>query len=376
MKIKRQSAQCSILSPKRDACPPSVGRECSAPCDSDSISTLTRNFPSLDVRTRKSVLTKTGRLSPCPSYGSPLHSIKSRNASALMLMIWAVMLMAVTVGGVVRYVSFSAGAAVQDSADFRTLHLAESGLVLGMHNDVRSTDPVLKQKVGTDSGFEVWLTSEGARVPINYITDERVAEGVVNLFVDWGLSTEEATVAAQSLADWVDRDDDQRAEGAEADYYKGFNVFDVPRNQGFISVEEMLLVRGMDRVERVKPDWRDSFSIYSDGVIDLRHATRDVIIAMTGASENNAENLISQRDGADGIHGTEDDGNLSDNTAISLLGLSSAQYAAVRNNISYGGNTIRRVESIGWAGDKRRKITIIMRRQDDNSLTYLARIEE
>jgi general secretion pathway protein K len=297
-------------------------------------------------------------------------------ASALMLMVWAIMLMGVTVAGVVQYVSFSADAAILDAADFKTLHLAECGIVLGMHPDVRSTDPVLKQKVGNDSGFEVWLTSEGARLPINYITDSRVTDAVVKLFEKWGLSTEDATVAAQSLADWVDSDDDQRASGAEEDFYQGLGVYDVPRNQGFISVDEMQLARGMDLVERAQPEWREYFSVYSDGLIDLRHATKDVIVATTGADESDVENLISQRDGADGIHGTEDDGNLSDNSAFSLLGLSSAEMSAIRPNITYGGNTVRRVESIGWVGEKRRKITVIARRQDDNSLTYLARIEE
>ena len=303
------------------------------------------------------------------------HKRRTR-ASALMLMVWAIMLMAVTVAGVVQYVAFSADAAILDAADFKTLHLAECGIVLGMHPDVRSTDPVLKQKVGNDSGFEVWLTSEGARLPINYITDSRVTDAVVNLFEKWGLSTEDSTVAAQSLADWVDSDDDQRASGAEEDFYQGLGVYDVPRNQGFISVDEMQLARGMDLVERAQPEWRDYFSVYSDGLIDLRHATKDVIVATTGASESDVDNLISQRDGADGIHGTEDDGNLSDNSAFSLLGLSSAEMSAIRNNITYGGNTVRRVESIGWVGEKRRKITVIARRQDDNSLTYLARIEE
>jgi general secretion pathway protein K len=209
-------------------------------------------------------------------------------ASALMLMVWAIMLMGVTVAGVVQYVSFSADAAILDAADFKTLHLAECGIVLGMHPDVRSTDPVLKQKVGNDSGFEVWLTSEGARLPINYITDSRVTDAVVKLFEKWGLSTEDATVAAQSLADWVDSDDDQRASGAEEDFYQGLGVYDVPRNQGFISVDEMQLARGMDLVERAQPEWREYFSVYSDGLIDLRHATKDVIVATTSGTGRTA----------------------------------------------------------------------------------------
>lgn len=299
-----------------------------------------------------------------------------KRGSALMLMIWAVMLMAATVAGVVQYVSFSADEATADAADFRTLHLAECGIALGLHPDLRSTDPILKQKIGTDSGFEVWLTGEGSRLPINYITDERVVEAVVTLFVNWGISTEEATTAVQSLADWVDGDSDSRAQGAEEDYYQGLGFYDVPRNVGFISVDEMQQARGMDVVARVEPEWREFFSVYSDGKIDLRHATRDVIIAVTNASETNVDNLISQRDGADGIHGTEDDGNLSDNTAIQLLGLSGDQWNAIRSNVIYGGDAVRRVESIGWVGEKKRKITVVSRRQDDGSMSYLARIEE
>lgn len=299
-----------------------------------------------------------------------------KRASALMLMIWAVMLMAVTVAGVVQSVGFSAEEATIDAADFRCLHLAECGLVLGLHPELRSTDPVLKQKLGADSGFEVWLTSEGAKFPINFITDRRLQDALTTMFVHWGLSTEDATIAVDSLADWVDNDSDPRAQGAEEDYYKGFGVYDVPRQQGFSSTDEMILVRGMELVERVRPDWREYFSIYTDGIIDLRHAGKEVIMATTGASEGNVERLLSERDGADGIHGTEDDGNLSDNGAIQLLGLSTDQYEAVRNNISYGGNDVRRVESIGWVGEKQRKIVVIARRQEDRSMTYLARFEE
>lgn len=305
------------------------------------------------------------------------RAARRTRASILMLMVWAIMLMAVTVAGVVQYVHYSNEAAILDAADFKTLHLAECGIILGLHPDVGSTDPVLKQKIGNDSGFEVWLTSEGSRLPINYITDSRVLEAVVNLFVKWGLSTEDATIAAQSLADWVDPDKDQRAEGAEEDYYKGLGVYDVPRNQGFISVDEMILCRGMDAVEREKPEWRDYFSVYSDGLIDLRHATKDVILATTGASDGDVDHFISERDGGDGIHGTEDDsGSLNLSSAVQMLGLSGTQYELIKNNITYGGNVVRRVESIGWAGEKKRKITVIARRQDDGSLTYLARIEE
>jgi hypothetical protein len=53
----------------------------------------------------------------------------------------------------------------------------------------------------------------------------------------------------------------------------------------------MLLVRGMDAVDRKKPDWREYFSIYGEGQIDLRTVFKDVLLAVTGASESDVNAL-------------------------------------------------------------------------------------
>ena len=204
--------------------------------------------------------------------------------SALMLMIWAILIMSVTVMGVVEYITYSAEESKQAAYEFRALHLAESGIAVGLHPSTRRGDIVMKQKVGPDSGFDVVINYEGARIPINYITDERLRESVYNLFIYWQLNAQDAGVAADSLADWVDNDSTQRANGAEAEYYKSLGIFDAPRNQGFIRVDEMILVRGMDAVDRKKPDWRNYFSIYGEGQIDLRTVFKDVLLAISGAS--------------------------------------------------------------------------------------------
>ena len=59
----------------------------------------------------------------------------------------------------------------------------------------------------------------------------------------------------------------------------------------------MLLVRGMGVVDQLKPDWREFFSVYGDGTIDLRTAFKDTLIAVTGASPNDVENYVARRDG-------------------------------------------------------------------------------
>lgn len=302
---------------------------------------------------------------------------RRKKGSALMLMIWAVLLMSVTVMGVVEYIRYSANESTLAAYEFRALHLAESGLAVGMHPNTRRGDMVLKQKIGPDSGFDVVINYEGARLPINYATDERLREAIYNLLIYWQLNAEDAGIVADSLADWVDNDNTPRANGAEADYYQQLGIYDAPRNQGFVRVDEMLLVRGMDVVDQLKPTWREYFSVFGEGQIDLRTVFKDVVIAVTGASETDAERFISARDGADGIPGTEDDRRIGDTEAYQLLGLTGDRLTAIRGIVNDDDTTLRRITSIGWVGEKRAKIIVVTRRNaETGAVTYLGRMEE
>jgi len=312
-----------------------------------------------------------------PSHSTHRCQPRRKRGSALMLMIWAVLLMSITVMGVVEYVRSSAEEAKLAAYEFRALHLAESGLAVGMHPNTRRGDLVLKQQIGPESGFDVVINYEGARIPINYATDERLREAIYNLLIYWQLNADEAAIAADSLADWIDNDKSPRANGAEADYYQQLGIYDAPRNQGFVRVDEMLLVRGMEAVDRRKPDWREYFSIYGEGQIDLRTVFKDVLLAVTGASESDVNRFITERDGADGIPGTEDDRRIRDEEAYQLLGLSGDRLAAIRGIVNDDDTSLRRITSIGWVGTKRAKIIVVTRRNaETGALTYLGRMEE
>ncbi len=294
-----------------------------------------------------------------------------------MLTMWALLLMSLTMISLVEYVRNSAEEAILAASEFRALNLAESGIAVGLHPNTRRGDVVLKQKIGPDSGFDVVINYEGARIPINYATDERLREAIYNLFIYWQINAEDASIAADSLADWIDNDSTPRANGAESDYYQKLGIYDAPRNQGFLRVDEMVLVRGMAAVDQKKPDWRDYFSVYGEGQIDLRTVFKDVLLAITGASENDVTRFIRERDGGDGIPGTEDDRRISDSEAYQLLGLSGDRLAALSAIVNDDDTTLRRITSIGWAGTKRAEIIIVVRRNPDtNAMTYLGRIEE
>lgn len=311
------------------------------------------------------------------NHGLPFkHRVQVTSAgSALMLVIWAIMLMSISVMGVVEMINYSVEENGLASREFRALHLAECGIAIGLHPQLKPGDPVFKQTVGSDSGFDVTISSEGARIPINYITDAGYRDAIYNLFIRWNMSPDEANIAADSLTDWVDTDSDARSQGAEADYYKGLGFQDFPRNQGFASVDEMLLVRGMDAVERAKPDWRNYFSTYGDGLVDLNYAPKDVIVAVCDVAESDADNLIRERNGADGVAGTEDDVTLKDADVKRLLGLDDSKYTKLQSRIT-ADHLTRRVESVGRVGESHYKVVVIARRQDDGSLSYMARFEE
>ncbi len=306
---------------------------------------------------------------------TPTPLLTRPRGSALMLMIWALLLMSLVVMGLAQYLNFSAQEAVIDAAEFRALHLAESGLAVGLHPETRRGDIVLKQKIGTDSGFDVVINYEGARIPINLVTDDRLREAIYNLFMRWGLNGDEASIASESLADWVDRNEEARSNGAEKEYYESLAVDDLPRNTGFTHTDEMLLVRGMGVVDQLKPDWREYFSVYGDGTIDLRTAFKETLIAISGAAEKDVESYILRRDGADGIAGTEDDQRISDGEAYRLLNITGERAQAL-SAILTSDDDLRRITSTGYVGDKRKQIIVVARRGEDRSLTYLARMEE
>ena len=310
-----------------------------------------------------------------PPVTSVSSSAPARSGSALMVMIWAVLMMSVTVMGVVEYMSYAADEGILNNAEFRALYMAECGLAVGLHPSARRGDIVLKQKIGTDSGFDVVINYEGARIPANFMTDDRLREAVYTLFVRWGLNGDQAAIAVDALSDWQDTDDEPRANGAESDFYKLHGIYSAPGQRGFINVDEMLQVRGMNVVDRLKPDWRDYFSVYGDGTIDLRTAFRDTLLAVTGSSETDVDRFVRERDGADGIPGTEDDKRISDNESFRLLGLEGDRAAELKATLT-SDDRVRRITSTGYVGEKRAQIVVIARRGDDRSLTYLARIEE
>ena len=63
----------------------------------------------------------------------------------------------------------------------------------------------------------------------------------------------------------------------------------------------------MDQVVAAKRNWRDFFTIYSAGKLDMNEAEAEAIALATGADVESAQELVEMRFGADSIEDTEDD---------------------------------------------------------------------
>ncbi len=309
---------------------------------------------------------------------SPACFRKARGM-ALLLVLVAVMALAIIVAGLYESSQASWDESSLSRARYQAGLLAESGLTIALHPDIEPGDVALKQSFGTERSFEVLMTSEGGRLPVNELTQERLRETAAELFILWGLDAAEASHAADSIADWIDDDSDPLPNGAENGYYAGLDYPEFPANSAFTSLEQLLFVAGMDAVEQAQPFWRDYFTIYSDGLIDLNEASRELIVALTRTTEDSALNFVAVRTGDDGIAGTEDDYRFTDSGEVqALLGLSESEWSAISSFVTLSG-TVKRIESTGRIGDFRETRVVLAeeRTVDGNTvLTPLARFRK
>jgi len=291
--------------------------------------------------------------------------------AALVLVLGAVVLVSISLAGVIRLTQHTAAESLREAKRFRARQIAESGLALGLHPDVDSTDPVLHQTLPGDFRLDVTVTSEQGRILVNQVTEPAFRDGLKELFLLWGLSAIEAATAADGLKDWVDGDDDAEPRGAERDFYAAAGYDDLPPNGPVTSLEELLLVNGMAKVARRQPDWRSYFTLYGDGEIDVNAADAETLHAFAGVPLSNAQLFVRTRNGPDGVLGTEDDvlyENSNAGDAVQLLGVPQERIRALGEIFTLQG-TVLRIESKATVADLQDSLVLIADRTSGEPLS-------
>ena len=291
-----------------------------------------------------------------------------------MAVLWLIAILSMACMATLRVISFDMEIAAAKIHGSRARQLAEMGIAVGCNPAVKRPDPLL-HRMADDEGYDAKIISEGGRFNINAIILQGDKALLKSIFTSWGLELDAAQEVTDALVDWIDADDDEQLNGAEKKYYEKEGRINQPFNHPFYDINEVSLVRGMDLVESVRPDWRNWFTIWSGGPLDLNEASAELIAAAAEISVEQANIIPETVRGTDGERDTLDDAPFKDTaSALDLLGidLNGRPDLAKRFTVN---DTTTRIESIGYAEGAKRKITAIVRNRTGKP-ALLERTEE
>lgn len=287
---------------------------------------------------------------------------KRRPGSALVAVIWLIAILSLAAVAAIRVVSFDLDVANAKIHGFRANQLAEMGVAVGANPQVERADSILNQWDEEEGeGFKVTLTSEGGKFNINRLLQNDDKNLLKSMFIDWGLDLDRAAAVADGLADWLDDDNDIALNGAEASWYEERGRTNQPFNRPFYNLEEMRLVRGMDLVEAYRPDWRNWFTVWSGGGLDVNEAGAEMIAVAAEIPVETAGIIPEMVRGIDGVRDTDDDVPFQTaEEALALLGVDGSLRPEIPTRFSVN-ETTTRIESVGITPGAKKKITVVVR---------------
>lgn len=298
---------------------------------------------------------------------APTRQPGRHSGIALIAVLWLIAILGMASMVALRVISFDMELATAKIHGSRARQFAEMGIAIGSNPVVKRTDPILHQfDEAAGGGFDARIISEGSRFNINTILLGNDKDLLRDIFIDWGLELDAAQAVTDALLDWVDADDEAQLNGAEVDWYESVGRTNQPFNRPFYNLDEVSLVRGMEMVEAVRPDWRNWFTIWSGGKLDLNDAPAELIAAATGTQVELAALIPETVCGPDGTRDTEDDAPFADvNAALDLMGLNTNMAPQLAGRLTVN-DTTTRIESTGYTEGAKRRITVIVRNRSGN----------
>jgi len=284
------------------------------------------------------------------------------NGSALVAVFWIMAVLALAVFAAVRVVYYDSDVAASQLNGFEALQVAERGVAVAVNPAVEKGDPILDWRDDElDISYRARITSEAARFNINVLLMRKDKQLLTDIFTDWGMDLQDAQTLIDNLSDWIDEGDLAELNGAEVDWYEDQGRPNHPFNRPFYNLDEMRLVKGMDQLESLKPNWRKWFTIWSNGKLDLNEAAPELISSAAEVSIDDAQDFVDHIMGPDRERDTEDDQRFQSlPEALALLGVSEFQQQTVTPRLTVT-DTTTRIVSDGRAGTVKRRITLILR---------------
>jgi type II secretory pathway component PulK len=277
--------------------------------------------------------------------------LSRRRGQALLLVMWAMFIMSFSIMGLVQLLRVNIGTASSMERVAIASSLAHAGVTMGRNVDFPVTGRPERQKFANGSELEVIAVSENSKLNINNLLGAQDRVVLRSLFRLWGLSDVEADTVLDCLLDYVEPGDTRRLNGAKGEQYRKVGRRPPP-GRPFRSIEEMSSVLNFDLVARRKPNWREYFTIYSDGKLDLSTAPADLIKAVCRIGDSGARAVLQKMSSGAALPSL-------DETRLTM-GLTEKEFGEVRDRLSVGGS-VRRVRATGTLAQAKRAIEAIYR---------------
>ena len=287
------------------------------------------------------------------------RATSSSAGSTLMLVLWALIVISVLVFAWVARIDKSIDAVGTANRGMEARALAHSGLAVAMHPGTTLTSPYLNAHFDHDRSYRATIKSEGGRINLNYFLvgeDPAKIQFLKQFLAARGMTFQERIVFMDCLLDWVSPGSGiRRLNGIPEgpDYH--------PPHRPLQSLDEIPLIHGSGPLVS-DPHWRDDFTLYSTGPLDLESVSTDLLSLIPGIGEQRAQNFVKIREQR--LASAENkDGypfkNLAE--ALSFLGLSQQQFSQLAGFLGFH-DPVQHIQSVGESQKVIRQVDAIVRK--------------
>lgn len=287
--------------------------------------------------------------------------VSSPHGSALLLVLWALILLSGAVLAYAKWIQADIALHGHANREIEARAMSHSGAAVALHELVSEKTEDLDEDVAGDLGFRIRMISEGGKLNIRFMLEGEQPERleILRLWLERrGLEYRQREAFIDSLLDYVDGDDNKRVNGAEAeeDYQ--------PTNRMIEDVDEIELVANSGPLAR-SPGWKDDLTMFSQGPIDLTAADESVL-RLLGLGDAYIARFLQIRRGRDGVDGTKDDHEFKNLKELqSYLGMNDAQFKRFNGLITHKDPT-QRIIVEGRSGNATRQLEVVARKGGAN----------
>lgn len=285
-------------------------------------------------------------------------SIQKIRAAALMLALWALFLLSAMVISWALDINSRLTLSGSASQMLDAEAMACSGAEVALHPAIKPGSANLQGSIGRKN-YQARITGEGGRLNVNWLVageDPKRLEVLQKYLENKGIDLNEHEHMVDCLLDWVGPNAGlHHLNGAtdSEDYH--------PSHTLLTRIDELKKVKGWAEFTST-PGWDEDFTLNSSGPVDMAWASRAVLLALPGMTEELADRFLQIRRGPDGIDGTEDDAQFQSLDDVRVaLGLNPDQFKELASLIALN-DPVYRVVSVGKAGGATRKIQLVFRR--------------